>query len=240
MNEALSRLERRDRVLEAALSHVPFDGWSRKSLYAGAADAGFDAATARLLFPGGGDDLLDHLDDWADRRMLARLDELDLATMRVRERVAAAVRARLEVLAPHREAVRRALAARMVHPDRPVVAVCGDGGFMMSLTELDTAVRLGLPLVVLVYNDHAYGAEVHHFAPEGHPVDIVEFPETDIAAIARGHGCDAVTVRRTGDLQAVQDWVAGPRSRPLVIDARITTFPSWMIAHSFAGEHGDT
>ena len=112
MDEALSRLERRDRILEAALAHVPFDGWSRKSLYAGARDAGFDAATARLLFPGGGDDLLDHLDDWADRRMLARLDELDLGTMRVRERVAAAVRARLEVLAPHREAVRRALAAR--------------------------------------------------------------------------------------------------------------------------------
>lgn len=112
MDEALSRLERRDRILEAALGHVPFDGWSRRSLYAGARDAGFDAATARLLFPGGGDDLLDHLDDWADRRMLARLDELDLGTMRVRERVAAAVRARLEVLAPHREAVRRALAAR--------------------------------------------------------------------------------------------------------------------------------
>ena len=107
-----TRLERRDRILEAALGHASFDGWSRKSLLAGARDAGFDAATARRLFPGGGDDLLAHLDDWADRRMLERLDRLDLGAMRVRDRIAAAVRARLEALGPHREAVRRAAAAR--------------------------------------------------------------------------------------------------------------------------------
>ena len=114
MSEGLSRLERRDRILEAALVHVPFDGWSRRSLRAGAAEAGFDAASARRLFPGGADDLLAHLDDWADREMLERLDELDLGSMRVRERIAAAVRARLEALEPHREAVRRAIAARVV------------------------------------------------------------------------------------------------------------------------------
>jgi acetolactate synthase I/II/III large subunit len=97
-------------------------------------------------------------------------------------------------------------------------------------------VRLGLPLVVVVYNDHAYSAEVHHFGPEGHPLGIVEFPETDIAAIARGYGCDAVTVRTVEDLKGVRDWVGGPRQRPLVVDARITSFASWMIAHSFATE----
>jgi ubiquinone biosynthesis protein COQ9 len=111
MGEALTRLERQDRIFEAALNHVPFDGWSRKSLLAGAADAGFDAATARRLFPSGGDDLLAHLDFWADRQMLARLDGLDLGSMRMRERVAAAVRARLEALAPYHEAVRRAASA---------------------------------------------------------------------------------------------------------------------------------
>jgi acetolactate synthase I/II/III large subunit len=93
---------------------------------------------------------------------------------------------------------------------------------------------LALPLVVIVYNDHAYSAEVHHFAPEGHPVDIVEFPETDIASIARGYGCDAVTVRTLDDLKGVQEWVQGERARPLVIDARITSFPSWLLDHAFA------
>lgn len=97
---------------------------------------------------------------------------------------------------------------------------------MMSHVELDTAVRLSLPLVVVVYNDHAYSAEVHHFVPEGHPLGIVEFPETDIAAIARGYGCEAITVRTLEDLEGVRDWVDGPRQRPLVIDGRITTFPS--------------
>ena len=56
------------------------------------------------------------------------------------------------------------IGAALAQPHRlPVVGV-GDGGFMMSLVELDTAVRLRLPLVVVVYNDSAYGAEVHHFA----------------------------------------------------------------------------
>ena len=42
----------------------------------------------------------------------------------------------------------------------------------------------------MVYNDAAYGAEVHHFGPDGHPLDTVRFPDTDLAAIARGFGCD--------------------------------------------------
>jgi acetolactate synthase-1/2/3 large subunit len=129
-----------------------------------------------------------------------------------------------------------AIGGALASPGRIAVAGVGDGGFMMSHVELDTAVRTEVPLVVLVYNDHAYSAEVHHFGPEGHSLDLVEFPETDIAAIARGYGCEAVTVRTVEDLKAVRDWVDGPRRRPLVIDARITDFASWMIAHSFAGE----
>ena len=50
-----------------------------------------------------------------------------------------------------------AMAAKMVHPERPVVAICGDGGFMMSSQELETAVRLGLDLVVLILSDQGYG-----------------------------------------------------------------------------------
>ena len=114
MSARPSREEQRDQLLEAALVHVPFDGWSRRSLMAGARDAGIDPATARRLFPRAGDDLLVHLERWADRKMLERVDAATLQTMRMRDRIAALVRARLEVLTPHREAMRRAVAARML------------------------------------------------------------------------------------------------------------------------------
>ena len=129
-----------------------------------------------------------------------------------------------------------AIGAALATPDRMAVAGIGDGGFMMSLTELDTAVRLKLPMVAVVYNDNAYGAEVHHFVHEGASMETVEFPETDIAAVARGFGCTAVTVRSVQDLQGVQDWLDGERSTPLVIDAKISSFPSWVLAHTFGDE----
>jgi len=50
-----------------------------------------------------------------------------------------------------------AIGAKIVHPDRPVVAICGDGGFMMNSQELETAVRLGIDLIVIILNDNAYG-----------------------------------------------------------------------------------
>jgi ubiquinone biosynthesis protein COQ9 len=109
-----SREDQRDRLLEAALVHVPFDGWSRRSLFAGARDLGVEPGLARRLFARGGDDLLAQLERWADRRMLARIDADALAAMRIRERIGSLVRARLEALAPHREAMRRAVAARLL------------------------------------------------------------------------------------------------------------------------------
>ena len=102
----------KDRVLEAALLHAAFDGWSRRTLIHAARDAGLDAAAARRLFPQGGDSLLAWLDEWADRRMLERATPDELARLPVRRRIATLVRARLELLSPHREAVRRAVAAR--------------------------------------------------------------------------------------------------------------------------------
>jgi thiamine pyrophosphate-dependent acetolactate synthase large subunit-like protein len=131
-------------------------------------------------------------------------------------------------------ALAAAVGASVATPDRLTVCGIGDGGFMMALTELDTAVRLALPLVVVVYDDAAYGAEVHHFP--GHAHDTVVFPDTDLAAIARGFGCTGVTVREVADLDEVRAWLDGPRTSPLVIDAKITSFPSWVLAHSFADE----
>ncbi len=106
------RHAQKDALLLAALEHVAFDGWSRHALAAAARDLELDPTTARRLFPRGGESMLDAFDDWADRQMLARLETEDLERLRTQDRIAAAVRARIEVLGPYREATRRALAAR--------------------------------------------------------------------------------------------------------------------------------
>jgi acetolactate synthase-1/2/3 large subunit len=128
------------------------------------------------------------------------------------------------------------IGAALARPDRLPVAALGDGGFLMGVAELDTAVRLALPMVVVVYDDAAYGAEVHHFGPQGHPLDTVRFPDTDLAAIGRGFGCDGIVVRDPADLDGVRDWLAGTRARPLVIDAKVAvTRGSWWLEEAFRG-----
>ncbi|MEP6666156.1 MAG: thiamine pyrophosphate-binding protein, partial [Nocardioidaceae bacterium] len=109
-----------------------------------------------------------------------------------------------------------AIGAALAQPDRLPVAALGDGGAMMSAAELDTVRRLELPMVVVVYNDDAYGAEVHHFGPDGFSLETVSFPPTDIAAVARGYGFEAVTVRTAADLEPVSRWVSGNRNSPLL------------------------
>jgi thiamine pyrophosphate-dependent acetolactate synthase large subunit-like protein len=129
-----------------------------------------------------------------------------------------------------------AIGAAIARPDRLTVAALGDGGFLMSVAELTTAARLRLPMLVVVYDDAAYGAEVHHFGPHGHSLDTVRFPDDDLAAIARGFGCAGATVRAPEDLAAVRDWLAGPRDRPLVVDAKVASaHPSWWLEEAFRG-----
>ncbi|HXJ28702.1 MAG TPA: thiamine pyrophosphate-binding protein [Streptosporangiaceae bacterium] len=129
-----------------------------------------------------------------------------------------------------------AIGGAIARPDRLTVAALGDGGALMGVSELETAVRLGLGMVIVIYDDEAYGAEVHHFGPDGHPLDTVRFPPADIAAIGRGFGCDALTVRGPDDLAPVRDWLAGPRSAPLVIDAKVTSHRgSWWLEEAFRG-----
>jgi thiamine pyrophosphate-dependent acetolactate synthase large subunit-like protein len=90
----------------------------------------------------------------------------------------------------------------------------------MALGELETAARYRLPMLIVVYNDAAYGAEVHHFGPMGHSVDFARFPDADFAALARAAGAEGITVRNKADLVPVEDWL-GRREGPLVIDAKV-------------------
>ena len=116
------------------------------------------------------------------------------------------------------------IGAAIARPDRLTVACLGDGGALMSLPELETLARLRLPMLVVIYNDAAYGAEVHHFRPHGHPVELVQFPDTDFAALASAAGARGVTVRDPDDLAAVEAWLAsrdGPLDRRCEDHARL-------------------
>jgi ubiquinone biosynthesis protein COQ9 len=95
-----------DAILDAALLHVPFDGWSDAAMKAAAADCGIDLATARAVFPRGGVDLALAYHRRGDAAMAARLLAEDLGQLRFRDRIALAVRYRLEA-AEDRELVRR-------------------------------------------------------------------------------------------------------------------------------------
>lgn len=121
------------------------------------------------------------------------------------------------------------IGAAVARPERLSVAAIGDGGALMALGEIETAARYRLPMVVAVYNDAAYGAEVHHFGPMGRDVAETQFPDTNFAAVARASGAEGITVRRPEDLAPVREWL-DRRDGPLVIDAKVNprTKAEWL------------
>jgi ubiquinone biosynthesis protein COQ9 len=116
--------ESREKLLLAALRHVAFDGWTARALEAGADDVGFAASDVVRAFPGGVADAIVLFSLWADGRMLVAVAPESLEAMRTSARVAALVRARLDALAPHREAMRRALAWSALPGHQAVAARC--------------------------------------------------------------------------------------------------------------------
>jgi len=112
-------------------------------------------------------------------------------------------------------AIPAALAQKLLHPERPVVAVCGDGGFAMSMYGLMTAREQDLPIVVLVMNNSILGWVVHG---QGERLIASEFADFDHAAIARAMGCDGVRVNTPQELASALG-AALASNRPTVIDA---------------------
>ena len=109
----------------------------------------------------------------------------------------------------------------IANPGKLAVLGTGDGGLLMSMADLETAVRLKLRLCILVYNDASYAAEVHYFKRQGYSTDIVQFPPTDFVAIARGFGVRGATVRELADLDPVKAWVAEGAPGVFVIDGKV-------------------
>ncbi|GJL97805.1 MAG: hypothetical protein DHS20C06_16220 [Hyphobacterium sp.] len=106
---------RLDLILDAALPHAAFDGWSDETLALAAADAGLSQDDVLLIAPRGALDLIAHWSARLDQTMLDRLQEVDLKSMKIRERVTFAVQSRLDAIGPHGEAALRARARLLLH-----------------------------------------------------------------------------------------------------------------------------
>jgi ubiquinone biosynthesis protein COQ9 len=109
-------------VLYAALPHIPFDGFTQKTLEQAAAEAGMDGNAVLRLFPKGPLSLVEVFSQFGDCEMEKRLAKTKLGGLKVRERIALAVRTRIEVLAPDKEAARRAAAFLSLPPNAPTAA----------------------------------------------------------------------------------------------------------------------
>jgi ubiquinone biosynthesis protein COQ9 len=115
-----------ERILDAAMLHVPFDGWTEMTFRAALTDSGVNAGLGKALFPRGGLDLALAYHRRGDQLMRDRLAEMDLSALRYRDRIATAVRLRLEVV-DDKEAVRRGttLFALPIHATEGAKAIWG-------------------------------------------------------------------------------------------------------------------
>ena len=94
-----------------------------------------------------------------------------------------------------------ALGAKVVHPDRQAVAICGDGGFMMNSQELETAVRMKLDVAVLVLRDDAYGMIRWKQGTAGFPDHGLEFGNPDFVRYAESYGAQGHRITAAGELE---------------------------------------
>ena len=111
-------------------------------------------------------------------------------------------------------AIPAALGAKLVHPDRPVVAVCGDGGFAMTMNGLMTAVEHDIPIITVVFNNKALGWVLHGSGPFS-----AEFADWDHAAIARAMGCRGVRIEDPAEIAPALSGALAHRG-PSVLDVR--------------------
>jgi acetolactate synthase-1/2/3 large subunit len=121
-----------------------------------------------------------------------------------------------------------ALAAKLVHPERRVLAVVGDGGFMMNAQELETAVRLNIPVVVLILNDNAFGFIKWKQENMGFRSFGLDYTNPDFARFAESHRAIGMTVKKGDDLALVLKKAFDLR-KVVVIECPIDYTPNYEI-----------
>jgi acetolactate synthase I/II/III large subunit len=132
-----------------------------------------------------------------------------------------------------------AMGVAKARPDETTVLVIGDGGFLMTMGELETVVREDVPLIVVLMNDCAYGAELHFLKMRELPVAKSVFPDVDYAPIAEAFGYQAATIRTLDDLQKVAPLLAKPDG-PIFLDCKLNAdvaAPFMSEFHEFETRH---
>lgn len=115
-----------------------------------------------------------------------------------------------------------AVGAAVARPDRTTVLVTGDGGGLMAISEFDTLIRTARSCVVVVFNDAAYGAEIHQYGARGVDTEAMLIDEVDFAAIGRALGAEGVKVRSLDDLQALHEWLDRGGRGTFVLDLPVS------------------
>lgn len=117
-------------------------------------------------------------------------------------------------------AVPGAIGAKMVYPERNVVAVCGDGSFQMTSAELETAMRLNLPIVILLWRDEGYGLIEWHQMKAFKRSTHIKFGNPDFIQLAKSYGFEARKVEKTEDLKSILEWAIN-LNKPVLIDCPV-------------------
>src|SRR5215831_9664482 len=130
-----------------------------------------------------------------------------------------------------------ALGVAKARPEKTTVLVIGDGGFLMTMGELETVVREDLPMVIVLMNDCAYGAELHFLRLRQQPVAKSVFPDVDFAPIAEGFGFEAATIRTLQDLHKVAPKLRKPDG-PVLLDCKINADVAALFMSEFAHFEG--
>lgn len=99
---------RADKIIEFSLRHVPFDGWTMDALRRGATDAGENPEDAIRLFKARPLQMIEYYSQMLDRQMVSKLEEKDLESMKIKDRIATAVMTRIQLMSPYREAAQKA------------------------------------------------------------------------------------------------------------------------------------
>jgi thiamine pyrophosphate-dependent acetolactate synthase large subunit-like protein len=107
-------------------------------------------------------------------------------------------------------------------PGTTTVLSTGDGGGLMALADLETAIRTSPSNVIVVWNDGAYGAEVHLYGAMGLDEAPMLIPDIDFAGVATALGAQGVQVHRLEDLEALRAWTAAGAQGTILLDCRIS------------------
>ncbi|PTT64623.1 thiamine pyrophosphate-binding protein [Arthrobacter sp. HMWF013] len=114
-------------------------------------------------------------------------------------------------------------AARAVEDGRTLVLASGDGGFLMGLSDLESLIGAASSAIVVIYNDAAYGAEIHQYGSQGLTEKPMLIPEVDFSGVARALGAESAIIRSLADLSALTDWIDAGAKGTFVADCRITS-----------------